>query len=954
MLNRNKLRKHKFTVAVAAFFIIVITAVFYPWFFLPGFLSYGDWIHNLPLRVAEYKEFFLIWDGALQTGTSLGVGAQNNILFYWIALLYALFQEWFGISVSISTRLFWFIPYIVFAFCGGWYLGYTVAKRRLVALVSSLIYPLSTFGLLTVQGGQMTVAVAFAVAPLVLSFLIRIMRRESAKYTFYLALVLCVQTVYDIRFAYITLLTGLIILIVYWLAQRVRVKIVLKTIGQLAMAMVWYVLLSAYWVVPMFLSDAVVRNNLPSGDDTGWLEVLSYASITNALATNHVWWPWAESATLPIQPLFFIGLILLVSGLFLWRKYKLVLPLLAAWLLGIFLTKGVNAPFGSVYEWLFSNFPGFSFFRDPAKFFTIILLAIAPLAGLGALNIVDRVKKSLRPFVVIIIIVLVLAPISIFVIGDKHGTFVPKQRPVEYEQLEEWYQNTAKSGRTLWLPRQQRFIAGTQDHPAIDVQWIMPGNWHPFFIEPQAKYLLAHPYAEWLLNKSQVRYVGVPWDSEEEIFQHYDLPQVFTSKIDEKGWLTRVDLPTDKITLAETAAISEMVYTASGAVIVDSAVSIKAENLPILHKDQDILYIPKTDIVVPKRTHTQALALEKTKEEIGSWHFATQVDTGGRLILPIQFTGHNILLDGEQISYQLNNKGEPFITSTTLSTGKHTLSLDFNTHGQNILPASNVNEIAWQRCSLDEAPYAQTTFDTSGSDLKVTSSPVFTNGCVTIELGELPTGTYLLRAVADTLNIGNADIILWQAHLPSIVKFLGAEELTENYAEIAIDKRYPVQIQVVSYSSGDEPNVFEQSTVSLQELSLELLYETEPTHVTTFNDDADFTVKTPPSVFSQERLAPYHYQIEVDSSDEPFYLVLSQAYAPAWHLEGDTTGDVTAIEHVQVNGGLNAWLLPAGEKQTINIVYASFVPFYLGIIITLLTGGFIIWRLRLIKSNQKE
>jgi len=63
-------------------------------------------------------------------------------------------------------------------------------------------------------------------------------------------------------------------------------------------------------------------------------------------------------------------------------------------IIGLFLAKGPNEPLGSLYIWLFNNFPGFSMFREPwAKFMPLVVLSYAVLVGF----LVDYIHKLGRP-----------------------------------------------------------------------------------------------------------------------------------------------------------------------------------------------------------------------------------------------------------------------------------------------------------------------------------------------------------------------------------------------------------------------------------------------------------------------------------------------------------------------------------------------------------------------------
>jgi hypothetical protein len=57
---------------------------------------------------------------------------------------------------------------------------------------------------------------------------------------------------------------------------------------------------------------------------------------------------------------------------------------------------GVRLPIGAVYRWLFAYVPGFNGLRVPARFSTVVLLALAVLASVGFARIVSGVRPRAR------------------------------------------------------------------------------------------------------------------------------------------------------------------------------------------------------------------------------------------------------------------------------------------------------------------------------------------------------------------------------------------------------------------------------------------------------------------------------------------------------------------------------------------------------------------------------
>src|SRR5207247_1280407 len=77
-----------------------------------------------------------------------------------------------------------------------------------------------------------------------------------------------------------------------------------------------------------------------------------------------------------VIPIFaYSGLLFLKNA----KKPRVLLSFAFIGLVGAFLAKGANEPFGILYLWLFDHFPGFIMFRDPSKFYLLVAIAYSIL-----------------------------------------------------------------------------------------------------------------------------------------------------------------------------------------------------------------------------------------------------------------------------------------------------------------------------------------------------------------------------------------------------------------------------------------------------------------------------------------------------------------------------------------------------------------------------------------------
>lgn len=65
-------------------------------------------------------------------------------------------------------------------------------------------------------------------------------------------------------------------------------------------------------------------------------------------------------------------------------------------LLGAFLAKGANDPFGGIYLWLFGHVPGFVMFRDPTKWYLLIAISYSMLVPYTVSKIYDWLSQKFK------------------------------------------------------------------------------------------------------------------------------------------------------------------------------------------------------------------------------------------------------------------------------------------------------------------------------------------------------------------------------------------------------------------------------------------------------------------------------------------------------------------------------------------------------------------------------
>lgn len=467
------------------------------------------------------------WDATLNTGVG-----QSAIGTLWITgfLHVTAFFHYFGFSWNLILLFSWILPAIIFGFLGAYHLfSYLFQTKRLYRTLAGIIYLCNIYFLLLLFGGQLGVILAYALTPFVVLYFIKLLKEQTFFGSVLFSLVLSLQVLFDPRFVYI----ALIILGGYFLWEGFLRKINLRLLFFIVFIPGLIVLLlHNYWIVPLLVYKAPA---LPqSFDSTSGFRFFSFAIFSNALGLLHPNWPDNIFGKVSFMKPEFLVLPMLAYASLLFinvkRKTKnvkqqfnstnkTILFFALLGLIGAFLAKGAQDPFGSINIFLFEYVQGMQMFRDPTKFYTIIAVAYSILIPYSLFQISKilsakcKTKKyvTLLPTALFIIYLLfLLQPVFFNQIGR---VLMPRVIPQEYVQLKDFLENEESFSRTLWIPQWQRYGYFSHNHPAIG---------RGELVKQQSSIVMAQklrdPKTQNILKEFGVKYIIVPFDSEGEIF----------------------------------------------------------------------------------------------------------------------------------------------------------------------------------------------------------------------------------------------------------------------------------------------------------------------------------------------------------------------------------------------------------------------------------------------------
>lgn len=500
-------------------------------FFLVTFLVYHILLVLIPIAGGDYISFstqnlsywanypFSGWDPKIDLGSSaivfLGYG--------WFSFVFGNLGKLIG--VSLVERLLWWIPFLLIGFFSSFFLARKILGKTPFAFFAPFLYLFNTYILLIIDGGQIAgIGIAYSIVPL---FLLVALQQTNFMNMLLLGFTSSMLFLFDIRIWFIAFFSlGLYVLYTIISTRLFRLKkLSLYLLQMIIIPVIVTIFIHMQWFLPMVIVRQNPLKELGSAyTSLSAVKFFSFATFENAIGLLHPNWPdnifgkvgfmKPEFLILPI--LAFLSLFFITKKL---KEAKYLVFLLFLGIIGIFLAKGAQDPFGSIYLWLFGHVPGFGLFRDGTKWYLLIALSYSIAIPFTIeqifswIELQTTLKKLYLHYIFLVVIVLFL----LFLVrqaffGQLSGTFAPHPISQDYKNLSNYLFSQKQFSRVLWIPADQRFGFFSIDHPKVIAT--------DFFRTTQEKSLqmLQKSSAESLLQEASIKYVIIPYDSEKEIF----------------------------------------------------------------------------------------------------------------------------------------------------------------------------------------------------------------------------------------------------------------------------------------------------------------------------------------------------------------------------------------------------------------------------------------------------
>lgn len=371
------------------------------------------------------------------------------------------------------------------------------------------------------SGGQMQILIAVSLIPaLLLLFDIYLAKLylPSRLTLLCFAGIFTLMSMYDIRIAF---LGGLILGIRFLFELPLKNKQVVRLALLVVVSIAVVIGTNFFWILPTLLHKSNPIQDLgPAFTSLESVKFFSFSTFEYPFSLLHPLWPRNTFGQVPFfSPLFLVIPLLACTPLIFLRKdSKYMRPVVFGSILvilGAFLAKGAQEPFGTVYLWMFQHIPGFGLFRDSTKFYSFIVIGYIILIPLGYEVLTQRfgLKDKGKCLLFLFSTLIFISPILSGVIRGLPGTFIQRQYPGEYERIKNLLDQDTTFSRVLWFPQTVPFSYLSPTHPGISA-----AEYFHAYSTDTLENAMRSPHTEDKLAASGVAYIIIPSDRDKNLY----------------------------------------------------------------------------------------------------------------------------------------------------------------------------------------------------------------------------------------------------------------------------------------------------------------------------------------------------------------------------------------------------------------------------------------------------
>ncbi len=571
--------------------LVAAVVVYNSWFLNLGVRTAGDWGFLLKSTADTLRRFyFTTWLSDNQFGRVLIDAGQapTYALYGWLS--YNL-----NTSYALNERLVHMWPAVIVAIVGSYLLVKYIFNDKATAILGVVVYSANTY-YLALLTGHLTLAVAYAFAPLVILFYLKALNMQKTRDVILCALLFAVCGAYEPRSAYIlTLILILLAAFHFFLLFLPKHHLTLRTLVRMSWIyggpLMIFGLLNAYWVLGLAFAGGGTNTAISSS-----LFGNEFFNTSEALTLFHPFWSGGQIRPFVVHPIpvyFWLIPLVAISGFIVNNRNRTLLFFALLGVIGILLAKQSDEPLASLYHWLFVTVPGFNAFREASKFYLLTALSYAVLIPGMYWYAKKYYPKRVALILFIGICLLFLPNLKPMITNEIGATFSSRSMPKEYVTLNHFLDSPDYS-RVLWVPEKPRWALANAKHPPVTPVKLLGESWKSLAtshksntngtVVDEVTDLLQQEYMPLLLSNAGIKYVIVPMrdlQNSDNFFRNYgDDPTIFSQALSKVDYLKEAELHIEGFKIYETVQ-PEKPYFSS----LSSLYSINdARDLPAIHK----------------------------------------------------------------------------------------------------------------------------------------------------------------------------------------------------------------------------------------------------------------------------------------------------------------------------------------------------------------------------------
>lgn len=507
-MRRYFISKNNFNNLIPILLIIIIGIItHWQWFFIDGIFSYGDTLWS-----TREKNLSALNSPNLMSGS--GLGTTNIALSIFPANYLAAFLLNAGVNANLIYKLTFLFPIALLTPLSFYFLAEYILKDKLASITASTIYSYST-PIIVGTTGIMTSAVVTAIAPFILLYYIKFINDKKVYYVYLCLFYILICISFDVRYVYLIYLILLLYTLYFYFVkykthQNFKNIFKFEDVKNLLLFLIFSFLINLYWILILFTGSSSITEVTSRS-----LWGSNLVNLTQSFFINHSIWNASKlipfyhnslSITSLIIPFIFIASLLTLN-----KKNYLIIFFIIISFIGIFLTKMDHPPFANIYEWLYLNLPGFSFFRESSKFYFITIIGYAVVIS----SIFLSIKLPLLKYILFLIINITFLINTLPLITGKIDTmYVERKIPKDYSRLNRLIEKDKNIFfRTLYIPRYSQWGQDNPIHPRLDYTSLIRSSSlikNPFLIPGSNESLISNKMFFNFLNNISVRYIVLP------------------------------------------------------------------------------------------------------------------------------------------------------------------------------------------------------------------------------------------------------------------------------------------------------------------------------------------------------------------------------------------------------------------------------------------------------------